>query len=102
MRTGPQHREIKKLLLIAAAALLVLFLWFLFSEHGLLDSHRLSQQISSTRKDNADLEKNNQALKEEINKLENDSAYLTEIARKQELLKKNEIIFDFRQPKKNE
>lgn len=102
MRTAPPRLEFKKLLFISAAALLVLLFWLLFSEHGLLGSRRVSQQIATIKKDNAELEKNNQTLAQEINRLENDSAYLTEIARKQELLKKNEIIFDFRQPKKNE
>ena len=50
---------------------------------------------------NEELRQENQVLKEEIDKIQNDPEYLEEVARKKfGLIKKNELIFNFRKKRK--
>jgi len=53
-------------------------------------------ELKQLQQKTVELEKENSALQEEINRLQNDSEYLEEVARREYgLLRKNERVFDF-------
>ena len=83
---------IRIFLLVAAGALL----WGLFAPGvGLLHHHRLQEEVNSLARENRELAERNARLAEEIDRLQNDEAYLEELARKKYgLLKENETVYE--------
>jgi len=77
-------------------------LWILFAPgRGLLYYHRLQNQVDRLTMENKNLEQRNVQLRREIDRLQNDDAYLEELARKKYgLLKKNEMVFEFKSSQK--
>ena len=91
--TKAERRFIKRIIICVAAASI---LWLLFApSSGLFHYRRLQKQIDSLAEENRDLEQRNAELKKEIYRLQNDDAYLEELARqKYGLLKENETVYE--------
>lgn len=91
--TKAERRLIKRIILFVAA---VSVLWLLFApDWGLFHYRRLQGQIDSLTRENMDLEERNVELQKEIDRLQNDDAYLEEVARqKYGLLKENETVYE--------
>ncbi len=81
--------------LILAVAI-VSVLWLLFAPNrGVVHYQRLKSQIENLSQENRDLEERNTALQKEIQRLQEDDAYLEELARKKfGLLKENETVYE--------
>jgi len=80
---------------VITAIAFLLVLWLYFSPYGLrkylavrADGERTAAEIAALRRENAKIE-------QQIEKINTDKAYLEEVARRQGLLRKNEIVFDF-------
>ena len=91
--TKAERRLVKRIILIVAA---VSVLWLLFSPNtGLFHYRSLQNRINSLSRENKDLEERNAELQQEIDRLQNDDAYLEELARKKYgLLKENETVYE--------
>ncbi len=91
------RKERKILFLIGTVSCLLLLLWVIFSpKSGLLSHLRLQKHLRTVQVENNDLRMKNQALEEEITRLQNDRQHLEEVSRKKYgLLKKNEVIYRF-------
>lgn len=95
------QRERKKMLTISTIVTLLLISWIVFGPTGALKYYKITKDLETFRIQNQELEEQNKALREEVDKLLNDPKYIEEIARKKYgLIKKNEIIFDFEKEKK--
>ena len=90
-----ERRFVKRILLLVLA---VGILWFLFAPgRGFVHYHRLQGQIEALSRDNKSLEERNAELKMEIDRLQNDDAYLEKLARKKYgMLKENETVYRFK------
>lgn len=106
-RRGQPKRKLSplqrvRLFRLCAVLFLLFFAWVLFSPgSGLLAIWRKRQELHDLNQQNQQLEASNAQLQQEIDKLQNDPAYLEEIARREHnLLKKNERVFEFA-PKKS-
>lgn len=92
-----QPKERNPFKLLALLLLLAWGLWMLLSSHGLREYIGLSRELGELRAENQRLDTENQKLEDEIRRLLTDPKYIEEVARDQHgLLKKNEIMFDFR------
>jgi cell division protein FtsB len=88
------------LLLILAAGLLYLSLQ---SYQGLQQIQSLAQKREGLIRDNQDLNRKNQSMYREINRLKQDPLYLEEVARKEfGLVRPDEIIFFLEEENKKE
>jgi len=87
----------KTIQITAAAIILLILLWVVFSSHtGIVRFFQANREKEAVLTANKDLEEKNKQLQDEIDRLENDPATIEEVARKQfGLIKKNEIIYDF-------
>jgi cell division protein FtsB len=75
--------------------------WSLFGPYGALKYYRVRNELQAILAQNEQLREANTALRQEIDKLGNDPAYLKEVARRQfGLIKKNEVIYEFPKKKK--
>ena len=90
-----ERRLIKRILLLVVV---LGILWLLFAPgRGLIHYHRLQKQIESLARENQSLTERNAELQHEIDQLQNDDAYLEELARKKYgLLKENESVYKFK------
>jgi cell division protein FtsB len=78
---------------IAAFLLAALFCFTVFSEHGLMDLNHLRQERNSLQESNERLARKNLALSVEIDRLENDSQYIEDVARRElGMIRKDELI----------
>ena len=101
MPSKPENPERKKALTAGALALCAVVAWLLFWPNGILQYYRITQDLRAVRAEIARLEKENEMLQEEIDKLLNDPGYLEKIAREQyDFIKKNEVIYDFEKRRK--
>lgn len=97
-RTGKNNKRITTLCI---TSFVLLFIFIVFSPNGLLRYYRLQQSLKTVQAANEELRKQNEELRAEIDKLKNDPEYLEEVARKKfGLIKKNELIFNFKKKKK--
>ncbi len=94
-------QESRKLKIVIFLVLLAV-LWVIFSPgSGLLAIWRKNSELKNIQQQNVLLEEENTRLQKGIDKLQNDPAYLEEVARREyNLLKKNERVFEFA-PKKS-
>ncbi len=96
-------RREKKLLAYAGLlfALLVI-LWTVFAPNrGIMDMLLTQNNLEKLQADNSRLEEENKALREEIDKLQDDPAYLEEKVRKDfGMLKENEVLYIFKKKEK--
>ncbi|MFC1845290.1 septum formation initiator family protein [Thermodesulfobacteriota bacterium] len=102
MRNKFTNKEKKLLSYSALFFTLVLILWVIFAPNrGVFDMIRSHYEIKRLQAENNRLEGVNKELQEEINRLQNDPAYLEEMARKEYgMLKENEVIYIFKKKKK--
>lgn len=90
--------RIMAVLLVAALAWIILA-----PRSGILAYLQQRSELRELREKTVFLEQSNEKLKEEVNRLRDDPAYLEEVARREHgLLKKNEYIYDFSQQRKKE
>ena len=94
-------QERKALQIAAAAIILLILLWVVFSSRtGIVRFFQTNKEREAVQTTNKDLEQKNKRLQDEVDRLENDPATIEEVARKQfGLIKKNEIIYDFSKKK---
>jgi cell division protein FtsB len=86
----------QRLRVIGIGMVLMLALWAAFSPFGIVRYLKVEKQLAEAEQKISRLEVENRSLEEEIERLENDPAYIGEVARKRYgLIKKNEMIFDF-------
>ncbi len=79
----------------------LLLLWILFAPNGVMRYLRLQRQVTNILAANGEITKQNKELDAEVQRLEKNKAYIEEIARMNYgLIKKNEIIFQFKSRKK--
>ncbi len=82
------------------AIVVLLVLWVLFAPgSGYLHYKKAQRQLGAIEQENLRLQRDNEALRQEIGRLKTDEAYLEEVARKKHgLLKKNERVYEFNSP----
>ena len=81
------------------AALLVT--WLIAGPGGWMDYRNAKNELAELRAKSAELERDNEALREEIGRLKTDEGYIEEVARqKYGMLKKDERVYEFGQKKK--
>ncbi len=101
MRSGLSPQDKKRINLLIVVIALAVSAWLLLSPYGLkkvIKTHRDLKQVSAV---NQSLREKNAAMKEEIEKLKSDQKYLEEVARKRHgMVKKNEMIFEFKDNQK--
>ncbi len=76
---------------------LVFLLWVFFAPGGgYVHYRKVQRELSTIREKNIELQKSNAALRQEIERLQTDEAYLEKVAReKHGLLKKDERVYEF-------
>lgn len=91
----------KRVLRITVALVVVAFLWVLFSPGaGIFALLKNRSELKRLRGETITLEEENVRLQKVIDRLQNDTEYLEEIARgKYGLVRKNELIYDFSRKK---
>lgn len=96
------NREKKQLPYIGVFLLILLLLWIVFApDRGILALYKSNKEIQRLQAENAKLEQENMVLQEEINRLQNDPAFLEEKARKEYgMLKDNEVLYIFKKKEK--
>ncbi len=96
IKEGLNKREKKALLRITLAVLLLSLLCIAFIPgRSLYSHHQLKKEIKQLRREITDKEERIGELTLEINRLQNDDAYLEQIARdKYGMLKKNEEVYE--------
>ena len=93
-------KKYKILLSVIVLTIFLLFIWIYFMPYGSRNYFKLCDENKKISSDVDDLKRQNNELKLEISKLKEDSQYLETVAREQfGLLKKNEIVFEFKEKK---
>jgi len=93
---GFKKKGFLKLSLIALLFLGLIVAWLGFGEHGFINLYRMEKERQVYQAKIRRLEKANQELLEQINRLRNDNEYIEKVARRElGLVKKDEIIFRF-------
>ncbi len=89
-----QQKTICRLTVLFA---LLLVLWLVFSPgKGILFLRKQQSKIAVLEAETLELETENDRLRQEIDRVQTDPAYLEQIAREQRgLLKENEMVFEF-------
>lgn len=97
----PQLEKLKKVCLLLTGAGL---LWLLFFPGGgLVTLFRQRSDLKLLEVETAELTKQNSNLRDEVERLEEDPEYLEKVARRDfGLLKKNERVYDFAKPEKQD
>jgi cell division protein FtsB len=94
-------RKTRKLLRAGWLAALLLSAWALFSPWGAIGYYQLSNDLEQLEAANLELWENNRQLKEEVDHLTSDPAYIENVAREQYgLLRSNEFVYVFPSKKK--
>ncbi len=94
-------RKYKVIVITTLVTLTVLGIWIYFSPYGLRNYLDMQARLSKVSTEVNNLRQQNKALRQEIHHLQNDPAYQEEIARRNfNMLKRNEMVFDFSKPKK--
>lgn len=82
---------------LTAIIILLLVVWALFAPgSGYVHYRNSKKELAAIQQENARLERNNAALRQEIKRLKTDEAYIEKVAReKHGLLKKDERVYEF-------
>ncbi|MDW7771550.1 MAG: septum formation initiator family protein [Desulfobulbaceae bacterium] len=93
--TLSELRLVKRVVLLLGIAGI---LWFIFAPgRGYFHYHRVQKQVEALARENRSLAEQNAELRKEIERLQNDDAYLEELARKKYgMLRENETIYEYR------
>jgi len=92
-------RRQKTFVITAAAAMLSLLLFIVFGDNGALDLYRLRHQHQQLVQTNAALMQQNMQMYRAINRLQNDPAYVENVARQElGMIRGDEVIFKFKTP----
>ena len=85
---------------LTGVIVLLLVLWMLFAPgSGYLYYRGVQRELATIQEKNTELEQRNAALRQEIEKLKTDEAYIEKVAReKHGLLKKDERVYEFNRP----
>ncbi|MEW6290624.1 MAG: septum formation initiator family protein [Thermodesulfobacteriota bacterium] len=90
-------KELRTLILVSILSVSAAAAWLIFSPNGILTYYHLKKQIEAVKAENDLLKEENRQLQQKIDKIKNDPAYLEELARQEyDLLKKNELVFEFK------
>lgn len=93
-KTTPEQQV--KIFKITAVLVVIALLWIIFSPNtGLYGLLKQKNKLERLQQKTVQLQDENKQLKEELDRLQNDPAYLEELARKQGLMKKHEKVYDF-------
>lgn len=96
-------KDILKFSFIALLFLGLIVAWLGFGERGFIHLYRMEQERQTYVERINQLEKNNQQLLEEINRLRNDQDYIESVARRElGLIKDNEILYRFNSTQGND
>lgn len=92
----------KKLIRITIILIIAATGWVLFAPNmGMISLHQEHKRLDALEQQKIKLEQENAALRLEIEKIQNDIEYFERLAReKHNLLKKNEMVFDFNKAEK--
>lgn len=102
MLTRKIDPKTRKKLRIGLTITILLAVWALFSPWGAIRHYQLSERLEQLETNKLNLQEINRELREEINNLNNNPAYIENVARKQYgLLKNNEFIYIFPNGKKD-
>ncbi len=99
----PQNllHKYKYIILSILLSVASVYLFVYYSPWGAKSYFQLHDEIELLTSEVDDLQRQNQEMSNEIAKLKEDTDYIEEVARKQfGLLKKNEVVFEFRKTKK--
>jgi cell division protein FtsB len=96
------NREKQQLSYVALLLGLLLLLWIIFAPNrGIVALYKAKKEIMRLQEENRRLAGENKVLQEEINRLQDDPAYLEEKARKEYgMLKENEVLYIFKKKEK--
>ena len=96
------NREKKQLPYVGIFFGILLILWIIFAPNrGILALYKSRKEIQRLQAENSKLVEENMVLQEEINRLQNDPAFLEEKARKEYgMLKDNEVLYIFKKKEK--
>ena len=90
-------RELRTLILMGIISLCCVIGWLFFSPSGILAYYNVKKQLAEVHSENEQLKEKNRLLQEKIDKIQNDPAFLEQLARKDyNLLKKDELLFTFK------
>ena len=74
--------------------------WVVAGPGGIVDYRAAKRELTELRAKSAELERDNEALREEIGRLKTDERYIEEVARqKYGMLKKDERVYEFERKK---
>ncbi len=94
-------RKYKVIVITTLVTMVVLSIWIYFSPYGLRNYLDMRARLTKVSTEINNLKQQNKALRQEIRHLRSDPAYQEEIARRNfNMLKRNEMVFDFSKPKK--
>ncbi len=94
-------RKYKVIVIITIVTLIMLSAWIYFSPYGLRNYLDMRDRLARVSTEVNNLKQQNKALRLEIHHLQSDPAYQEEIARRNfNMLKRNEMVFDFSKPRK--
>ena len=93
----------KRFYLIPLVIILFILFFTVFGERGLLRISHLHQEMAEIVKKTEELKAENEKLKREVDALRSDRRYLESIARRDfGLVRKNEVIYQFTSPQKQD
>jgi cell division protein FtsB len=101
----PKHKlspaQENQLIKIIFILLVAAFLWILFAPgSGVVTLLGKRTELKKLQQETAEVEQQIEVLQKDIDRLQNDPAYLEDIARREyDLLKRNEKVYDFSPPK---
>lgn len=91
-----------KFLMIFVPFVALMVAWLSYGERGFLQLYRMEQERQVSLEKIRTLERQNQRLLEEINRLRTDKAYIESVARRElGLVKENEVIYKFKKKEKD-
>ena len=91
--TPLQQKQLRNMIVFL---LLVVFAWLIFAPNlGVWSLYSQKRQIQSLRVQKEKLERENENLRKDVDRLETDLEYFEKFAREKGLLGKDEIVIDF-------
>ena len=93
---APRKKSLLKFLLITLPLLGMMLAWLGFGERGFIHLYEMEKKREASLKRILTMEKENQKLLNEIQRLQKDQAYIESVARRElGLIKEDEILYRF-------